>query len=77
MHNNFSTKILDVNLSGHQFLYLNRKHTPKPKDKIDFTGHSYKNYDEKLFCLQLLQEDCQIFYNNVYIFIGKRDKIGT
>ena len=64
MQDNFSTKILDVNLSDHQFLYLNRKHTPKPKDKIDFTGRSYKNYDEKLFCLQLLQEDWVEYYSS-------------
>ena len=63
MQNNFSTKILDVNLII-SFFYLNRKHTPKPKDKIDFTGCPYKNYDEKLFCLQLLQEDWVEYYSS-------------
>ena len=48
----------------HQFFYLNRKHTPQANDKSGFTGRSYNNYDEKFFCLQLLQEDWIEYYSS-------------
>ena len=46
MSNNFTTNILDVNISDHQFIHLIRKHCTKPKSKLEFTGCSYKHYDK-------------------------------
>ena len=67
MVNNFTVNILDNNISDHQFIYLNRKHLPKPKDKLDFIGRSYKNYDSELFCNNLATLDWEHLYtcNNV------------
>ena len=60
--NNYHTDILDINISDHQFIYLNRKHCAKPKAKLDFTGRSYKNYYKAVFCDSLLNID----WNNLY-----------
>ena len=57
MTNNFSTDILDVNISDHQFIHINRKHYTKPKAKLNFLGRSYKNYDKAVFCDRLIQLD--------------------
>ena len=62
LQNTFSTKILDVNISDHQFIYLNRKHQTKPRAKLDVLGRSYKNYDHDLFCHKLLQMNWMHFY---------------
>ena len=62
MANNFTTDILDINMSDHQFIHLNRKHCTKPKAKLDFTGRSYKNYNKDNFCDRLLRFD----WNNLY-----------
>ena len=63
MCNNFNVKILDINISDHQFIYLNSKHCPKISKKIEFTGRSYTNYQKERFCDQLLQRDWDIMYN--------------
>ena len=62
MDNNISTNILDVNISDHQFIHLNRKHCSKPKAKLDFIGRSYKNYDEQVFCNRLQDIDWNALY---------------
>ena len=62
MNNNFSTDILDVNISDHQFIHLNRKHCSKPKSKLDFTGSSYRNSDKAVFCDRLLNVDWNELY---------------
>ena len=62
MVNNFTTDILDINMSDHQFIHLNTKHCTKPKAKLDFTGRSYKNYNKENFCDRLLG----FHWNNLY-----------
>ena len=62
MINNCTTNILDINISDHLFIYLNRKHCAKPKAKLDFTGRSYKNYNEMILCDRLMNID----WNDLY-----------
>ena len=61
MIDNFTTYILDINISDHQFIHLNRKHSSKPKTKL-FLGRSYNNYDDELFCQNLLNLNWMHFY---------------
>ena len=63
MVDNFTTKILDLNISDHQFIHLHRQHVIKAKTKIDFIGRSYKNYDKNIFCENLERID----WNDLYI----------
>ena len=62
MTSNFRVSILDVNISDHQFIHINRIHNSKNKEKLEFIGHSYKNYDYDLFCSNLINLDWNQFY---------------
>ena len=62
MSDNFSTDILDVNISDHQFIHLHRQHVPKNKCKMDWVGRLYKNYDKDIFCENLGNIDWNNFY---------------
>ena len=64
MINNFSVNILDLNISDHQFIHLNRAHVPKEKSKLEFTGRSYKNYNQVVFQNNLLEKDWNELYTN-------------
>ena len=64
MINNFSVNILDLNISDHQFIHLNRAHVPKEKSKLEFIGRSYKNYNQVVFQNNLLEKDRNALYNN-------------
>ena len=41
---------LDCNISDHQSVFITCKHITKPKEKLEFSGRSYLNLDEELFC---------------------------
>ena len=62
MTTNFTTRILNVNLSDHEFIYLNRKHVPKPITKLSFKGRTYKNYNKELFSERLTSKDWTDYY---------------
>ena len=62
MIENFTTDILDVNISDHQFIHLHRQHMPKTKTKMDFVGRSYKNYNKNTFCENLTKLDWNEYY---------------
>ena len=66
---NFTVSILDVNISDHQFIHINRIHHSKNKEKLEFIGRLYKNYDYDLFCSNLINLDWNKFhfYNDVNI----------
>ena len=74
MIENFTTDILDVNISDHQFIHLHRQHMPKTKTKMDFVGRSYKNYNKNTFCENLTRLDWNEYYacnnpNNAWKFM--------
>ena len=56
--------ILDLNISDHQFIHINRSHCSKEKSKLEFTGRSYKNYDNIKFHDNLLAKDWNLLYTN-------------
>ena len=64
MVNNFSVNILDLNISDHQFIHINRAHVPREKSKLEFTGRSYKSYDQNVFQNKLLAKDWNALYTN-------------
>ena len=53
----YTVDILDVNISDHQFIHINRCHCTKEKSKLEFIGRSYKNYNLDVFCNNLLALD--------------------
>ena len=70
MVDNFTTNILDINISDHQFIHLNRKHSSKPQKKLDFLGRSYKNYDKEIFCQNLLNLNWMHFFQCMNVNIA-------
>ena len=60
MINNFSVNILDLNISDHQFIHINRVHVSKEKSKLEFIGRSYKHYDQNVFQNNLLAKDWNV-----------------
>ena len=54
--------VANVNISDHQAIFITRKHTTKTKIKSEFTGRSYINFDEELFCENLVQYDWDHLY---------------
>ena len=55
--------VLDLNISDHQAIFLTRKHIPKNKCKASFTGRSYIDFDEQLFCEHLIDHN----WNHLYM----------
>ena len=53
---------LDVNISDHEMIFVTRKHITKEKNPSNFTGRSYKNYNENLFLHQLSNLNWDLFY---------------
>ena len=43
----------DLNISDHELIYISRCHTSKPKEKLNFIGRSYRNYDKAAFIQKL------------------------
>ena len=64
MINNFSVNILDLNISDHQFIHINRAHVPKEKSKLEFISRSYKNYDQNVLQNNLLAKNWNVLYTN-------------
>ena len=56
------TGVADVNISDHQAIFITRKNTSKKKTKTKFTGRSYINFDEDLFCERLHQYNWDHLY---------------
>ena len=55
--------ILDLNFSDHQAVFITRKKAKNSKNKIEFMGRSYKNYDITKFHEALSDFDWDDFYN--------------
>ena len=55
--------VLDINISDHQAIFLTRKHVTKPKQHTEFTGRSYLDFDEELFCERLIDYDWDHLYD--------------
>ena len=56
------TGVLDLNISDHQLIFITRKHTPKTKTASEFSGSSYINFNEEIFCTRLLDHNWEQLY---------------
>ena len=60
--------VADVNISDHQAIFMTRKHTSKIKKNAEFTGRSYIDFDENLFCYDMIEiyeiDDVNISWNH-------------
>ena len=52
-----SSGTLNLGLSDHEGIYVTRKHVIAKKEKMEFFGRSYKNYNKDDFCEYLLNID--------------------
>ena len=52
--------VADVNISNHQAIFMTKKHISKIERNAEFTGQSYIDFDENLFCERLLRYDWDI-----------------
>ena len=55
--------VLDVNISDHQPIFVTRKHSSKIKMKTNFEGRSYIDFDEEIFCANLLETNWDQLYD--------------
>ena len=53
--------MVDINLSDHQLIYVQRKKMKISAKKV-FTGRSYRHYDANTFKADLVPEDWEEFY---------------
>ena len=55
---------LNYNISDHLAVVVTRKKQKAVKEKVEFTGRSYKNYKKEIFQNNLANQNWDIFYNN-------------
>ena len=59
-----ATSTLDMNLSDHLAVLVTRKKVMVKREKINFAGRSYRNYDKEKFQENLAAEDWSTFFQN-------------
>ena len=59
-----STRTLDLNLSDHLAVLVTRKKITLKKEKVEFKGRSYRNYDREAFQERLLNENWVPFFGS-------------
>ena len=57
------TGVLELNISDHNAIFVDRKKQKQDKPKIKFKGRSYRNYNRHLFQESLLNENWDLFFN--------------
>ena len=57
-----ATRVLDLNLSDHQVVMVTRKKAVVKKEKVEFKGRSYRNYDREVFQDRVLNSDWGNFF---------------